>query len=693
MGVHVARKRRRSDVSGVLALLLTVALGAPALSASSFAQGSGSDYDVAPSSGDGSALPDDLYRAPNPAQRFDVFFDGAGLRVVSTASGAADRAPWSFRYLVLGLGTSRGVIPLDAPTLSAHGGRIRFVRTARFQEAYVNHAGGLDSQFVIESASEVSDGDGLHLTFGLSGDLLPQLSPDGRVLELFTAAGELALLWTGLTATDAADRTIDATMELSDPAAPGDRYTLDIRLSTTDAAFPVTLSDTLSAATGGTFAPTSTSHLVISEIQTNGDGGTPADDEFVELYNPTSSPVSISGWSLQYRSTSGTFLKQNVTTGTVPAYGFYLMARAAYNGSPAADLIYNQFSMSGSAGSVFLVNNQVLLTTCSSAAIVDQVAYGSGTNLCPETTASTPAPAANGSIERAPGNSNPPCGNGTDTGNNSADFLPRTTSQPQSSASLTESCADVSAAKTDNPDPVNAGATLTYTVTVSNAGPDDATNAAANDTLPTGVTFVSTTGCSNDPLGVPTCNLGTIAASGSKIYTIVTTVGSNVIGPTLSNSVNASSPAFDANGTNNSSTQATTVTTSADLSITKTDSPDPVATAQFLTYTVTVTNAGPSDAAGVSVSDTLPGLVSFLNTNGCAEDPGGVPTCALGTIVAGGQKSYTIKVDVHACTGSLSNSATVSSTTPDANSSNNSASATTAVTAACDDGNPCTDDS
>jgi len=194
------------------------------------------------------------------------------------------------------------------------------------------------------------------------------------------------------------------------------------------------LSNWASAVTGtGAGGPT-VNHLVISQVQTNGDGGTQADDEFVELYNPTGAAIPITGWSLQYRSSSGTSWSTqfNIAAGSVPSHGYFLIARSAYNGSPARDLQNGSIQMSASAGTIALVNNQTALgSPCSNAAIVDKVAWGTGTGLCAETTA-TSAPAANNSAQRKPGGTQ---GSGTDTDNNSNDFQSQVPSNPHNSSS------------------------------------------------------------------------------------------------------------------------------------------------------------------------------------------------------------------------------------------------------------------
>ena len=89
---------------------------------------------------------------------------------------------------------------------------------------------------------------------------------------------------------------------------------------------------------------------------------------------------------------------------------------------------------------------------------------------------------------------------------------------------------------------------------------------------------------------------------------------------------------------NNSASATTTVTPVADLSLTKSDSPDPVLAGELLTYTLTAHNAGPSSASGVELIDTLPAGVTFDSatpTQGSCSEASGTVTCALGTIADG----------------------------------------------------------
>jgi uncharacterized repeat protein (TIGR01451 family) len=116
--------------------------------------------------------------------------------------------------------------------------------------------------------------------------------------------------------------------------------------------------------------------------------------------------------------------------------------------------------------------------------------------------------------------------------------------------------ADLEISKADSPDPVTVGDNLTYTITVTNRGPDPATNVVVTDTLPSGVTFVSASpGCVH-AAGVVTCNLGNIPTGGSVAITIVVTVTAP---GTISNTATVTSDTLDPNTANNSDAEPTEV--------------------------------------------------------------------------------------------------------------------------------------
>jgi uncharacterized repeat protein (TIGR01451 family) len=129
---------------------------------------------------------------------------------------------------------------------------------------------------------------------------------------------------------------------------------------------------------------------------------------------------------------------------------------------------------------------------------------------------------------------------------------------------------------------------------------------------------------------------------------------------------------------------ATAAVGPTDLSLTKSDSPDPVAVGGTLTYTIQVTNPNPSggnDASNVVVTDTLPSKVDFVSaTGGTCQQSGGKVTCDLGQVNAATTATVTIVVKPKKA-GTLSNTASVASP-DDAVLTNNSATATTTVTKA-----------
>ncbi len=121
----------------------------------------------------------------------------------------------------------------------------------------------------------------------------------------------------------------------------------------------------------------------------------------------------------------------------------------------------------------------------------------------------------------------------------------------------------------------------------------------------------------------------------------------------------------------------------ADLSVTISDSRDPVMIGNPLSYTLRVTNGGPSTATGVTLTDTLPAGLSFVSaapTQGSCGASGQVVTCNLGDLADEGTASVTLNVNPSAV-GTLASSAHVSAAQPDHNASNNDATQTTKISA------------
>ena len=131
----------------------------------------------------------------------------------------------------------------------------------------------------------------------------------------------------------------------------------------------------------------------------------------------------------------------------------------------------------------------------------------------------------------------------------------------------------------------------------------------------------------------------------------------------------------DPDPSNNSSTDVTPVLQTADLAVVKTGPVDPVQPGQSLTYTILVTNRGPSTAQGVILADITPpelSNVEFSLDGGATWGPwsGSYP---IGELPEGGARSFLIQggLAVEART-SVTNTAVVSSTTPDPDPTNNS---------------------
>ncbi len=226
--------------------------------------------------------------------------------------------------------------------------------------------------------------------------------------------------------------------------------------------------------------------------------------------------------------------------------------------------------------------------------------------------------------------------------------------------------ANLSITKTSSASTVIAGTNLTYTLQIANAGPNQASNVTVTDTLPPQVTLVSVSpGCSGAV--TLTCNLGMLANGAAATVSIVVAVRTATpSGTILTNTASVRGNEVDPSLANNTASANTTVARQANLAIQKTDAPDPLILGSTLTYTIQVSNSGPSDASLVTVTDTLPAHVAFV-PGACAENPpgSGTVTCSLGSLAKGASVTFTIIVAplpiivVPNKTGVITNSATV----------------------------------
>ncbi|MCI0437240.1 MAG: Ig-like domain-containing protein [Gemmatimonadetes bacterium] len=237
--------------------------------------------------------------------------------------------------------------------------------------------------------------------------------------------------------------------------------------------------------------------------------------------------------------------------------------------------------------------------------------------------------------------------------------------------------ADLTVSKT-GPASVNAGDIVSYTVTVNNIGTADATGVVVTDTLPSNAAFLDATGSPSQSGNVLSWPSQTIAASGSVSYTVRVTAP--VTAATLRNAAAATTTATDANTGNNHSFVNTNVVPVADIQVTK-SGPATVDAGGAISYSLTITNHGPSPAANVVLTDQLPGNAAFVSATGGAVPVSGVLTWNIGNLGAGNSNSQTVVVTAPAA-GTVVNNASGTTSTGDPNGANNAAQTSTTVNGA-----------
>jgi uncharacterized repeat protein (TIGR01451 family) len=236
----------------------------------------------------------------------------------------------------------------------------------------------------------------------------------------------------------------------------------------------------------------------------------------------------------------------------------------------------------------------------------------------------------------------------TNTGSISAadQFDPNTANNAASATEVPQQ-ADLAVSKTvSNPTP-NVGDQITFTVTLSNQGPDAATNVQLHDLLPTGVSLVAATpsqGSYDGATGVWT--VGTVSNGGVQTLSIIATVVSPVTATNTGSISHADQ--FDPNTANNSaSATETPQPQQADLSVSKTVSDATPNVGDQITFTVTLSNQGPDAATNVQLHDLLPAGLTFVSatpSQGTYTSANGVWT--VGTVSPGAPQTLNITARV-----------------------------------------------
>ncbi len=263
--------------------------------------------------------------------------------------------------------------------------------------------------------------------------------------------------------------------------------------------------------------------------------------------------------------------------------------------------------------------------------------------------------------------------------------------------------ADLGITKSTPSDDASPGASIAYTITLTNNGPDAAANVVVTDTLPADLLFQSIHvpagfSCTTPTVGATgtiTCNTASMASGTTAVFTLVVQLTANATGP-INNTVGATSDTDDNNGGNDSGSASPVAVPSngtADLSVVKSTPTTTAAPGDTVIYTISVTNNGPHPAGEVIVHDELPASLLFQSitpaaTFTCltpASGSTGTITCFGGPLANGATATFTLVTTIAPSgSGSVVNNVVVSTSESDPVSSNSSGGSAPVVIATAD---------
>ncbi len=367
-------------------------------------------------------------------------------------------------------------------------------------------------------------------------------------------------------------------------------------------------------------------------------------------------------------------------------------------GTPTLTLTNTILSNTPSGTDCFLNSTANITTTGSTKNLIES--NGTSTNACPGALAMNPDPALGGLMDTPPGNTETHAITNTSPAYNAGDNATcestdqRGVMRPQSGTcdigafELATPVADLSITKNDGVSSVNAGGSTTYTIVVSNAGPASADNAVFTDPAVAGLNVTGVTcGSALNGAACPTVGNTTVAlmqgvgiviptlpSTGSVTFTVMATV--TATSGSVTNTANIAPPVGTSDPTppnNNSASDMDTVIPVAELSITKNDSVSSVNAGGTTTYTVVISNVGPSAANNAVFTDpAATGLNVTSVTCGSASGGAACPTVGnttvalmqgagivIPTLPSGGSVTFTIGATVTATSGSVTNTANV----------------------------------